>query len=193
MGFSQECPVLMAWPAHTTAQGHPPASTVAGFIIYNVRPTNQLHYSNMWSKPKEKTTLIFCSEVKFAALFTYFSLFHHRGTISRNYYVKHYIKKWVLVFFAINNSSHLFWEQECSPELTNIVCFQKCRHVRNDRVMFKNIVCECSESCSSICNPLDCSPPGFSARGIFLARVLGWIAISFFKGSSWPRYQTHIS
>ena len=193
MGFSQECPVFMAWPAHSTAQGHSPASTMAGFIIYNVRPTNQLYYSNMWSKPKERSALIFCSEVTCAALFTYFSLFHHRGTVARNCYVKHYIKKWVLVFFAINNSSHLFWEQECSPELMNIVCFQKCRHVRNDKGMFKNIVCECSESCSSLCDPLDCSPPGFPARGIFLARVLGWIAISFSKGSSWPRYWTHIS
>ena len=145
----------MAWPAETTAQGHPPASTVAGFAIYNARPTNQFYYSNMWSKPKERSTLIFCSEATCAALFTYFSLFHHRGTVSRNYYVKHYIKKWVLEFFAINNSSRLFWEHEGSPELTYTVCFQKCRHVRNDRdSCLKNIVCVSALSCLQTLPPL---------------------------------------
>lgn len=31
--------------------------TVVGFVIYNVRPTNKSYYSNMWSKPKERSTL----------------------------------------------------------------------------------------------------------------------------------------
>lgn len=107
-----------------------------GSAIYSVGPTNQLYYSNPWSKLKEKSTLIFPSEATSVALFTYFSLFHHRGTVSRNYDVKQYIKKWVLVFFAINNSPRLFWKQKCSPELTHIVCFQKCRPVRNDKASF---------------------------------------------------------
>lgn len=106
-------------------------ATMVGFVIYNVRRTNKFYYSNMWSKPKERSTLIFCSEATFAAPFTYFSLFHHRGTVSRNYYVKQYIKKWVLVFFAINNGSHLLWEKKCSPELTYIVCFQKHQTIIN--------------------------------------------------------------
>lgn len=73
--------------------GHPLRNaTTVGFVIYNVRPTNKFYYSNMRSKPKERSTLIFCSEATFAAPFTYFSLFHHRGTVSRNYYVKQYIK-----------------------------------------------------------------------------------------------------
>ena len=36
------------------------------------------------------------------------------------------------------------------------------------------------------CNPLDCSPPGSFIHGIFQARILEWVAISFFKGSSPP-------
>ena len=35
-----------------------------------------------------------------------------------------------------------------------------------------------------LCNPLDCSQPGFSVRGIFQARILGWVAISSSRGSS---------
>ena len=41
--------------------------------------------------------------------------------------------------------------------------------------------------------PMDCSPPGLSVHGIFQARILDWVAISFSRGSSWPRDQTHIS
>ena len=37
---------------------------------------------------------------------------------------------------------------------------------------------------------MDYSPPGSSADGIFQARVLKWVAISFSRGSSWPNDQT---
>ena len=37
------------------------------------------------------------------------------------------------------------------------------------------------------CDPTDCSPPGSSAHGISQARTLEWVAISFSRGSSWPR------
>ena len=40
---------------------------------------------------------------------------------------------------------------------------------------------------------MDCSPPGSSIHGIFQARVLEWVAISFSRGSSQPRDQTQVS
>ena len=40
-------------------------------------------------------------------------------------------------------------------------------------------VCVCSQSCLSLCNPMDYSLPGSSVHGIFQARVLEWVAISF--------------
>ena len=42
-------------------------------------------------------------------------------------------------------------------------------------------------------DPMDYSLPGFSIREIFQARVPEWVAISFSRGSSWPRDQTHVS
>ena len=36
-------------------------------------------------------------------------------------------------------------------------------------------------------DPMDCSLPGSSVHGIFQAKVLEWVAISFSRGSSWPR------
>ena len=40
---------------------------------------------------------------------------------------------------------------------------------------------------------MDCSLPGSSVHEIFQARILEWVAISYSRGSSWPRDQTHIS
>ena len=51
----------------------------------------------------------------------------------------------------------------------------------------------CAQSCPTLCNPMDCSPPGSSVHGILHARLLEWVAISFSRGSFWPRDQTHIS
>ena len=44
-----------------------------------------------------------------------------------------------------------------------------------------------------ISNPMDCSPPGSSFHGIFQARILEWVALSSWRGSSWPRGQICIS
>ena len=41
-------------------------------------------------------------------------------------------------------------------------------------------VCVCSvpQLCMTLCNPMDCSPPGFYVYGIFQVRILEWVAIS---------------
>ena len=41
----------------------------------------------------------------------------------------------------------------------------------------------CAQSCLTLCNPMDCSPPGSSVHGILQA-ILEWVAISYSKGSS---------
>ena len=50
----------------------------------------------------------------------------------------------------------------------------------------------CAQSGLTLCDPMDCSPPGSSAHGIFQARVLERVAISYSRGSFWPRNQTHV-
>ena len=40
---------------------------------------------------------------------------------------------------------------------------------------------------------MDCSLPGSSVHGILQAKILEWVAISFSRGSSWPRDQTRVS
>ena len=38
-----------------------------------------------------------------------------------------------------------------------------------------------AQSCPTLCDPMDTSPPGFSVHGIFQARILQWIAVLFSK------------
>ena len=45
----------------------------------------------------------------------------------------------------------------------------------------------------TLCDPMDYSPLGFSVQAILQARILEWVAMPSFKGSSQPRDRTHDS
>ena len=47
--------------------------------------------------------------------------------------------------------------------------------------------CSVAQLCPTLCDPMDCSPPGSSVHGILHAKILEWVAVSFSRGSSWPR------
>ena len=49
------------------------------------------------------------------------------------------------------------------------------------------------QSCLTLGDPMDCSPPGSSGHWILQARILQWVAIPFPRGSSWPRNWTQVS
>ena len=53
-------------------------------------------------------------------------------------------------------------------------------------------VCVHAQSCLTLCDPVDCSPPGSSVRGNSQARMLEWVAMPSSKGSSLPRDGNHI-
>ena len=50
-----------------------------------------------------------------------------------------------------------------------------------------------AQLCATLCDPKDCSPPGSPVHWILQARILEWVAISFSRGSCWPRDQTWVS
>ena len=60
-------------------------------------------------------------------------------------------------------------------------------------VFYEGCCCECTKSCSILCDPMDCSLPDSSVHGISQARILEWVAISFSRGSSRPRDWTPVS
>ena len=56
---------------------------------------------------------------------------------------------------------------------TGVVChfLLQCMKVKSES--------EVAQSCPTLCDPMDCSPPGSSIHGIFQARVLEWGAVAF--------------
>ena len=61
----------------------------------------------------------------------------------------------------------------------------QCMKVKSER--------EVTQSCRTLCDPMDCSSPGSSVHGILQGRILEWVATSFSRGSSQPRDQTQVS
>ena len=42
-------------------------------------------------------------------------------------------------------------------------------------------VCLVAQLCPTLCDPMDCGPPGSSVHGILQARILEWVARSFIQ------------
>ena len=51
-----------------------------------------------------------------------------------------------------------------------------------------SIGCVCAQSCLTLCDPMD-----YTVHGILQARILEWIAVPFFRGSSQPKDRTQVS
>ena len=74
-------------------------------------------------------------------------------------------------------------EKPLSVEIVSI-----CSHSTTQKVKS-----EVAQSCPTLCDPMDCSLPGSFVHGIFQARVLEWVAISFSRRASQPRDWTRVS
>ena len=52
--------------------------------------------------------------------------------------------------------------------------------------MYTHVCVLITQSCLTLCDPMNCSPPGSSVHGILQARILEWVAISFSRDLSDP-------
>ena len=70
-----------------------------------------------------------------------------------------------------------------------------CMAPRHFVSMWKLACCHClvTNLCQTLCDPMDCRPPGSSTHGNLQSRILEWVTISFSRGSSWPRDWTQVS
>ena len=77
------------------------------------------------------------------------------------------------------------WKVESLPaQCTNTHCYL---------MLLSEAAAKSLQSCPTLCDPMDCSPPGTVVHGILQARTLEWVAISYAKGSSQPRNRTLVS
>ena len=49
--------------------------------------------------------------------------------------------------------------------------------------------CAVAQSCPTLCNPMDCSPPGSSVHGILQAKIVEWVAMPSSRGTFQPKDQ----
>ena len=49
------------------------------------------------------------------------------------------------------------------------------------------VLCLVAQPCLTLCDPMDCGPPGASVHGILHARILEWVAMPSSRGSAQPR------
>ena len=77
----------------------------------------------------------------------------------------------------IDNSKNLLYSKENSSQYS----------------VMAYIVALVAQPCLTLCDTMDCSPPGSFVHGILQARTLERVAILFSRGSSWPKDQTLVS
>ena len=92
-----------------------------------------------------------------------------------------------------NGRSKRAWLFDSS--LVHLQCLEQCLiHIRLSMHIFEGAKVKVliAQLCPTFCDPVDCSPPGSSVRGILQARILEWVAIPFFRGSPWPGDWTQV-
>ena len=88
------------------------------------------------------------------------------------------------IFFMFAQNSPLQWRPLLSYEL--LILLPSSNSSPMTHTTSQHTESEGAQLCPTLCDPMDCSPPGSSSHGLFQARILEWVAISFFRGSSRP-------
>ena len=86
---------------------------------------------------------------------------------------------------------HLFSKSSCCLDLSHsFFSFSAIHHL--PFLYFHACMCaKLLQLCPTLCDPMDCSPPGSSVHGILQARILEWVAMPSSRGSSHPMDRTH--
>ena len=74
----------------------------------------------------------------------------------------------------------------CFDQLINIYYLLSVNPHFNESYFYVMFIYVCAQRCLTLCNSIDCSPPGSSVHGILQARILEWVAISSSRGWNLP-------
>ena len=90
----------------------------------------------------------------------------------------------------------LYFSKPHNAEKTPRVFSERLRKQRSPRLGAPRTsaaaVCLATQSCMTVCFPMDCSLPGSSIHGILQASILLWVAVSFSRASSRPKDRTYV-
>ena len=124
-------------------------------------------------------------------------MFFLSALISWNSLIKRYLinclVSWNIVYTQRQNTHtpHLFWIPFPfrSPKRAkqHSLCCTAGSHPLPIMCVRLCVSVSVTQSCLTLCDCMDCSPPGSSVHGVLQARILEWVAIPFSRGSSQPR------
>ena len=94
-----------------------------------------------------------------------------------------------MILFELPESSSLLINILIMMGFSEAQILEKPHQPGHDTESFLFSVCcaKLLQSCPTVCDPTDCSPPGSSVHGILQAGILEWLAMPSSRGSSWPR------
>ena len=115
------------------------------------------------------------------------------GSLERLWEGDQYVGSWLVSALVISicgeeTGAGMDWGRKCAWNVTLSHSWAHRELWRKDEWQVSDI----TQLCPTLCDPMDCSLPGSSVQGIFQARVLEWVDISFSRGSSRPRDLTQI-
>ena len=88
---------------------------------------------------------------------------------------------WAATYGVAQSRTRLKWLSSSSSKLYELFIY------------FVGVCAQLLQSCLTLCDPMNCNPPGLSVHGISQAKFLEWVAISSSRASSWPRDWTQVS
>ena len=117
-----------------------------------------------------------------------------------DFYWLHFLTPFIILLFSkhvlrATLCEVVFTNKHCIAKISQTTCISGIRMHKYTSLILRKVDCVCSvtRSCSTLCDPKNCSPPRSSVYGILQARILEWVAISFSRLSSQSRDQTRVS
>ena len=98
-----------------------------------------------------------------------------------------------LTFKKFINQLLPLWCLEICHSSENIYTIEISKHYHDLLSYHSQVKVIVAQSCPILCKPMVCSLPGSSVHGIFQARLLEWVAISFSRGTSRLRDRSLVS
>ena len=102
----------------------------------------------------------------------------------------HMLSRLVINFLPRSKPLLISWLQSPSAVILAILQDKKKKSLWLSSITQEKV--KFAQSCPTLCDPMDCSPPGSSVHGILQARILEWVAFPFSRGSSWPKDGTQV-
>ena len=101
-----------------------------------------------------------------------------------------------LVFWDVIWKEH--WSLFFMHFLKSIICLKRTKKCKTDYenqciLCLSYVAAKSLQSCPTLRNPTDCSPPGSLVPGILQARTLEWVAISFSNAGKWKKKAKSLS